>query len=191
MKRFLTIVVASFCLVLARSAAAQPPQGDYGFTISASATSPDVNQAPFTPGILFVFLWLKCCRLPAGMEQGIAAAEFGIVSTSPANVILAFTPVFPWLACGSLLICAADCPCTNSLVGRLTILSNAPGSYCLGPSTTGTKAGVDCSENPSLWPIEWIGLDNGGGFCGKGVLCDGPVSVEGTSWGSVKSLYRE
>jgi hypothetical protein len=192
MKRLLTTVVVIFCLVLLGSAAAQPPQGHegYAFTISASLASPDANQIPFAPGILSAFLWLKCCRLPSWMEQGIAGVEFGVTSTNPANVILAFTPVFPWLDCGSILLCAADCPCWNSLVGRWTILMNAPGSFCLGPSTTGTLAGVDCSENPSLWPIDWIGLDSGGGGCWNGpLLCD-LISVEGRSWGSVKSLYR-
>jgi hypothetical protein len=51
--------------------------------------------------------------------------------------------------------------------------------------------GVDCSVNPTVWPIEWIGLDVGGGGCDSGnPLCFGPVAVESKSWSKVKSLYR-
>jgi hypothetical protein len=190
MKRFAAIAAVSLSLLVPSSPMAQ---GEYGFTLSASSTTPDVNETSFAPGVRNAYLWLKCCDLPSEYEQGISAAEFSVASTNLANVILGFTPVFPWLPCGEIptlfLACAVDCPCNDSLVGNFLVLFNAPGSLCIVPSSTGTRAGVDCSNNPSLWPIEWVGLDFGGGFCGSGSLC-GVISVEDASWGGVKTLYR-
>jgi hypothetical protein len=65
-----------------------------------------------------------------------------------------------------------------------------PGNLCIAPSSTGTKATVDCTANPSLWDIDWVGLNFGGGACGKGSVCDKPITVEEISWGGVKGLYR-
>jgi hypothetical protein len=191
MKRFLTIVVALSCIVLPVSAFANT--GEYGFTISGSAVSPDVNTVPFVPGLLTAFLWLKCCQLPAPLPQGISAAEFAVVSTNLANAVLAFTAAGNWLNAGgatNLLLAVGGCPCMNDLAGSWLVLVNGPGSLSLGLSSTQTKAGVDCSPNPSLWDVEWVGLDFGGGPCGKGTICQKPVSVEESSWGQVKALYR-
>lgn len=191
MRRCLTIGVVLACAAFPDDVFAVG--GEYGFTISASPVSPDVNTTPFTPGLQTYHLWLKCCSLPAGFPQGIAAAEFGLVSTNPANVILAFTPKGVWLNAGSatnLFLAIGGCPCGPLIVGNILFLTNAPGSLCIGPSATGTKAGVDCTPNPQLWPVEWTGLDFGGGPCGKGDLCIKPISVEEMSWGAVKGLYR-
>jgi hypothetical protein len=188
MKRSLTIVAALFCFVLPVSGFAQCP---FGFTISGSATSPDVNSIPVTPGLQTVFLWLKCCNLPRDLPQGIAAAEFGLVSTNPDNVILAFTPAGSWLNVGSgtnLILAIGGCPCSFSLAGSILVSATAPGGLCLGPSLTGTMGGVDCSATPSVWPIEWIGLTFGGPPCGESKTCI--LSVDAQSWGSVKALYR-
>jgi hypothetical protein len=193
MKRLLTIVVALSCLALPLDAFATG--GEYGFVISASAASPDVNTVPFAAGVQTYFLWLKCCNLPAGFPQGISAAEFGLVSTNAANLVLGFTPTGSWLNAGgasNLLLAVGGCPCGPTVAGSILILANAPGSLCIGPSSTNTKAGVDCSPDPQLWPIEWRGLDFGGGIaCVEGTLCEKPpLAVEEASWGGVKALYR-
>jgi hypothetical protein len=174
-----------------------PSGGEFGWTISSSSTDPLQNTAPFTPGEQTYFLWAYCADLPAGFPQGIAAAEFGLVS-SPSNTIVAFTPseARGWRNLGSatnLLLFVDGCPC-GGLAGTIRIQVNAPGSLCLGPSSTDTKVGVDCSENPYLWPIDWIGLDIGGGPCGRGLLCRSyrgcVIAVDPTTWGRTKARYR-
>jgi hypothetical protein len=192
MKRLLTLVVALSCLVLPLDASAT---GEFGFAISASAASPDLNTVAFAAGVQTYFLWLKCCQLPPGFQQGISAAEFGLVSTNAANVILGFTPMGAWLNAGNatnLLLAVGGCPCGPTVAGSILVLANAPGSVCIGPSTTATKAGVDCSADPQLWSVDWKGLDfGGGGPCIEGTICEKPpVSVEEASWGGVKALYR-
>jgi hypothetical protein len=130
------------------------------------------------------FLWLKCCLL--GALQGITAAEFALVSTDPANAILAFTPAEGWVSAGTeteLLFAGAGCPGGPVVAGTILVSVSAPGSLCIGPDQLGTEASVDCSPNPVLWPIAWTGLDFGGGHCKS-------VAVESTSWGKIKATYR-
>lgn len=141
----------------------------YRWTISASSTDPFANEAPFSPGEpLYAYLWLQACDLPDPLQDGITAAEFNLVSTNPANVIVFFSPTGGWLNAGGipdLLLAVGGCP-GPMLVATIGIIAYGPGSLCLGPSKNGLTVGVDCSTNPSAWGTEWIGLNFGGGSCG-------------------------
>ncbi len=60
--------------------------------------------------------------------------------------------------------------------------------FCLG----GNQLTVDCQINPVAWPSAVRGFANGGTplTCWEGIDCTIPLSVETSSWGKVKTLYR-
>lgn len=113
-----------------------------------------------------------CC------ERG-RSTTFGV---SRMRLVLATTPVNGFLNAGgttNLLLAVGGCPPGPVVAANLLTLS-LPGSICLAPSAqNGVKGTVDCSPNPQLWSIDWRGLE----------LLP-PVSVEPTTWGSVKQRYR-
>jgi hypothetical protein len=162
----------------------------YGWTISSSPTDPFANSMAPTGAVATAYLWLACCQLPAGLQQGMAAAEFTLQATGP--VVLATTPANNFLNAGgatNLLLAVGGCPCGPVVAANVLILA-LPGSICIVESPTGTKGTVDCQPDPALWGMDWIGLDLGGGPCGKGQICQKPVSVESASWGQIKGIYR-
>jgi hypothetical protein len=61
----------------------------------------------------------------------------------------------------------------------------------LAPSSTQTKGTVDCSLNPSLWGIEWIGIGIGGNPARhKGAGSCDLTNLERKSWARIKAMYR-
>jgi hypothetical protein len=74
------------------------------------------------------------------------------------------------------------------------MLYNAPGLLSLAPSAiNGNKVTVDCSPNPLAWPIQWIGYSNDSAQPAREKewdKCQKPVSVEESSFGKIKSIYR-
>jgi hypothetical protein len=194
MKRLATFGAALGLLVVAGAARAEGPP--YGWSISASSTDPFVNATPFVTGIKTVYLWFVCSTpAPAG-PGGMAAAEFGLCSSSSANVILATTAQNGFLNAGSstqILLAVGGCPTGPVRAANILMLDNVPGKVCICPSAANNlQATVDCSPNPQAWDIGWVGLDQG--LAAPCVLedanCTKPVSVEESSWGAIKSLYR-
>jgi hypothetical protein len=189
MKLLITILSVIAVLALPASSFAQPA-APYAWTISASATSPFVNTTSPTGGVATYRLWLNCADLPGSLQDGMAAAEFAVVSVGVTH--LATTPVNGFLNAGSttnLLLAVGACPGGPVVAADLLVLS-LPGTMSLAPSSTQTKGTVDCSPNPSLWPIDWIGLGVGLPPLGKGPADCAPVSVEEGTWGQIKGLYR-
>jgi hypothetical protein len=183
MKRFLTIVSAlCLCAMMATSAFAQGPQ--YGWTVSHSSTDPLVNSGLPNGSTDNLFLWFYCST------EGMSAAEFDVVSLPPGNV-LAFNPMNGYLNAGNathLLLAVGGCPSAPVVAGSILILHFAPLAVCL----EGARVTVDCSPNPQAWPSDVKGYaDAGLPLClsDSAGLCT-PVSVEESSWGSIKSLYR-
>jgi hypothetical protein len=124
----------------------------------------------------------------------VSTAQFALTSTNPDNVIVSFTAnsAGGWINTGSannLFLSASGCPLGPMLAGAILIDVKEPGSLCIGP-VCGWKAVTSCGPNPSFFPVEWIGLNFGGGPCQKGSLCGAPVSVETQSWGKIKAMYR-
>lgn len=173
-----TFVILVVGVALAGSAVPSFAQEGFGWTISASPTDPFDLSVPFTPGVATYYLWLECCSLPVA-DPGLSAAEFALVASGP-NVILAFTPASGFLNAGTatdLQLGVGGCPCGPVLAGNILVLNNAPGSYCIGPALNGNLLGVDCETPPQTHPVNWKGLDTGGGPCSNvngSVLC-GPV----------------
>jgi hypothetical protein len=167
MKRFLAIFALPALALPAGVLEAAP----YEWSISASNVDPFVNTET-TPGLHTVYLWLVCSDLPAGYQDGISAALFAIVTSPPGvNLHVATMPVNGFLNAGSvtnLLLAVSGCPAGPVVAANLLIIVNAPGNMCLAPSQDGTKGTVDCSQNPQLWPIDWVGLSIlGGSPCSK------------------------
>jgi len=183
MKRFMTILVLAM-LVMAPAAMAA---NTYGWTLSNSPASSLATTGPFAPGLLTLYLWLHC----VGMD-GVAAAEFDLQSVNPANILLAFTALNGFLNAGGATNLLLATPCTAGPVfaGTVLILSNAPGEYCLKNSAANNKnVSVDCTNF-----LEWVndieGFSNTGAPAGcRATLCP-IISVEESSWGEIKGLYR-
>jgi hypothetical protein len=191
MKRSITIFALIAVLALPAGALAQAP---YAWTISASTASPFVNTAQPTGTLATYYLWLACTDLPPGYEDGMASAEFDIVTSPPNSHIATVMINPPFLNAGgtaNLLIAAGGCPGGPIVAANLLVLSVAPGTMDFAPSAAnGNKVTVDCSLDPQTWPMDWVGLGIGTEPNGKGSADCGPVSVEKNSWGAVKGLYR-
>jgi len=160
----------------------------FTWTISASANDPDANATSYVPGLQHSYLWLKCCP---GSGVGIVGAEFSLFWTDPANVMINLITYNGFTFQGypnDLVFSAVGCPCGPILVGELTSYVSAPGSLCFGPVQSGAQFTRDCFQISHV--MSWTGLAYGGVPCSNGVLC-GPVSVNPSSWGRIKGLYRE
>jgi hypothetical protein len=167
----------------------------YTWTISADPFDPYQNTTPFVPGLRTFYLHYACSTPPPTGPGGAAAAEFGVYNTNLANSVVGFIPLAGFLNAGTpteLLLAIAGCPDGPRRAGNLLTLNAIEGQYCFRPSANGVMGTVDCSPNPDLWPMDFIGLSHGAGspcFAGTGD-CTKPISVEETSWGKVKTLYR-
>ena len=79
------------------------------------------------------------------------------------------------------------------LIGLLGVPFGAPGNGCFAATTdTGNLTGFDCTlPIPQPGTVDWIGF-NTPGFtpCSSGTTPCVPTSVEQSSWGSIKGLYR-
>lgn len=165
----------------------------YTWTISANANDPDANSAPYyAPGLQHSYLWLKCCP---GSGVGMVESEFSLFWTDQANVLINLITYNGFTFQGfpnDLALSVSGCPCGPVLVGELTSFVSVPGSLCFGLVPPGIPPGAqftrDCSQIPHV--MSWTGLAYGGDPCFSGVPC-GPVSVNPSSWGRIKGLYRE
>ncbi|MFH1278219.1 MAG: hypothetical protein ABIK65_07565 [Candidatus Eisenbacteria bacterium] len=187
MKRFATVLLLSLLALFVAAPGAFANQ--YGWTLSSSTTDPYANTGSFIPGVIDVNLWLACSDL-----DGMAGAEFAIASSTPGNIVLAFTPMNGFLNAGSvvdLLLAVGGCPTGPILAGQWLVLSIVPGEYCLVPDAAGVMGTTDCSLDQQLWPIQQIGFSNNGTLpsC-LDELCPQTTSTESNSWGGVKTLFR-
>lgn len=195
MKRLATFVTVLIGLLAAGAALAEVPS--YGWTVSASSSDPFVNEMPYVPGIPTVYLWFACSiAAPAG-PGGMAAAEFALCTDNPGNLVLAMTPMNGFLNAGTptqVLLAVGGCPTGPVVAAEILLMVNTPGRLCLCPSdANGYRVTVDCSQAPTIWAVDWVGFDfgSGSGVCQEGwATCSSPTSVETSSWGTIKSLYR-
>ncbi len=188
MKRIMTIltVIALFTMT-AGTASAVGSSATFGWTISNSLVDPNVNTGASTGGVVSLGLWLQC-----GLGNGMASAEFDL-GVSGAMSVLAFTAMNGFLNAGgstNLLLAVGACPSGPVLAGTVLIFDNA-GDICLVPAGNGNNVTVECGTL-ALIDNYYRGYSNVGAPCehnGETVLCDF-ISVDDTSWGAVKSLYR-
>ena len=187
MKRFATIVAALSILTLASSAFATGHL--YGWSVSGSPVDPFVNSGAATNGVANLYLWFVCSTV-----DGMSAAEFDM--TGPQ--ILGFNAMNGYLdadgAPDKFLLAVGMCPIGPVVAGQILVF-DFPGEYCIIPSAAnGFNVTVDCDVNPAAHGNQTTGYVAGGGVlsCDDSVnseLCI-PVSVDATSWGHVKGLYR-
>jgi len=188
MKRLLTILTAVALLALpAASLADNLPGNPYGWTVSNSSSDPLSNTGAIVG--LTAYLWFYCANPPGSLQDGMSAAEFDIATVN--GVHLATITQNGYLNAGgttNLLLAVGGCPGGPVVAANLLIQTLvAPVSVSLVPSAAnGNKVVVDCSAAPSAWPMDWIGFNNEG----KGNLGCKEVSVESSSWGTIKGLYR-
>jgi hypothetical protein len=178
MKRFMTILVLAM-LVMAPAAMAVPT--NYGWTISSSAVDPFVNSGTATGGIVNLYLWLQCS--PAG---GAAAFEAGIAG--PAGAVLAFNVLGGFLNAGTATNLLLATPCVNGpTAAGFWLCLSLPGQFCLAPSLGGKNVSVDC-VNFQEWQNSQVGFGNSVPATCVELLCE--TSVQESSWGEIKGLYR-
>lgn len=162
-------VFFAITLSTAISAHAQAP---YSWTISASSSDPYVNTASPSGPLATYYVWFLCTGDPE--LGGAQVAHFGITTGNPDLPILAVYPNVPWLNAGTLgcLYLATICQTGPSLAATVIVLNPnlVPFSLCIEPCL-GEKETVDCDPSPQIHPMDWIGLDVGAGFCGKGEPC--------------------
>jgi hypothetical protein len=121
----------------------------------------------------------------------MSAAEIDPV-ISAGNTILAFNVANGYLNAGTathLLLAVGGCPNAPVNAGNWLILKVTPVDLCPG----GANVTVDCSPDPSAWPNDFIGFSELGVPCEDSIpgFCPFEDSVESTSWGRVKQLYRQ
>jgi hypothetical protein len=192
MKRFQTICAALAVVLLAASAGLATDY-QYGWSISSSSVDPFVNTGPFVSGLNTLYLWYQC-----SVKDGMSAAEFGLASSSPANLIVGLNVQNTFLNAGTAtqpLFAVGLCPTGPVVAAELVIVANAPGEYCIVNSnrTPSRNVTVDCRSAPEVHTNATIGFSTTGSAptCNdmNPLLCN-PVPVDATSWGQVKGLYR-
>ncbi|HMB71584.1 MAG TPA: hypothetical protein VKU85_19900 [bacterium] len=187
MKALMTIAACVFL-----TAVAAPAQNYYGWTISNSTTDPLSNSGPIAPGPSAfsgnLYLWFAC-----NSGDGAIGAEFAVEERRGAGLPTAFSPAFPILNPPPLPDVLILFPCSNApvLAGVFSVGADAfvPDiELCIVQSSNGLNVTVDC--NGVAWPNTSVGFaKTGGGTCVE-ELCQMPVSVDRSSWGRMKGLYR-
>jgi len=192
MKRW--YIPAALVIVLMQFTMAQAQTFRYGWTISKSQTDPFVNTGSPTGGVENIFLWYQC-----NVGDGMSAADLALTgSLVTGGSVLAFNVMNNFLNAGTatnLLLAVGGCPPGPIVAGNWLVFHSTPGDMCLGPGGQLFPATVDCSADPSAHPVDYIGYsDTAFGppcehFESGGSLCE-TISVEETSWGTIKGLYR-
>jgi hypothetical protein len=180
MKRILTILSVMAVLVASTSASAQV----YGWSLSESNTESCVSTGTPTFGVKNIYLWHNYAE---GLNM--AAADITVTgSIAP----LAFNPLNGYLNAGTatgLLLAVGGCPEPPINAGAFIIVDTG-GNMALG----GARLTVDCVVNDAYvsdtkgWSSD--GSEPVGFSATGGDGCTPPNSVEPSSWGSVKNLYR-
>ena len=185
MKRILTIAFA--LSLVTTSAFAQGEQ--YGWSLSGSDVDPEMNVGPAAGGLLPVYLWLTC----TGDFGGWASMEGNV--TYPAGWSnFGFNVLNGTLNAGTadaLQLAGTGCPIQPFLAGFWNLFGTGEGGVCLVSSPAWpTVVTVDCDPlNADARDTAVIGYFAGTGTPCQDGLC-GEVSVDDSSWGSIKGLYR-
>lgn len=197
MKKWLTTLVMTAAVALPMQAVAGGP-GYYWWTLSFSDTDPNVQVGNEGVGITNIHLWyVEGCNSVPTEGAGMSAAEFG-AKAKDGWTIIAFNTANGFLNAGTptdLLLAVGGCPTATTRAG--TFLVTGTGGKMGLANTTNPAGVVDCAASPALWPwptnVRFTGCKsttNAGASQDHGASCGGIVSVESTSWGSIKSLYR-
>ncbi len=166
----------------------------FDIALSASASDPFVNSGPVTGSTTDIYLWLVCEE--SGTFDDFTVFELAF-APPPGVVNLGYEPMAGLNAGDDTHILQAICCCPTwpLVVGVWHVANPVAGSYCIVPAPNGAfTVWVDCNDQ---WgrpaQVRQIGYAAGGGTATciqtEGFAC-GPTSVEPTSWGRLKTLYR-
>ena len=181
MKRFFTIL---FVLAFASGAYA----GDFGWTLSDSASDPLSNAGTAVAGLVNVYLWYYCTNT----AEGLASAEFDVAGSAAP---LSFTPANGFLNAGgatNMLLAVGGCPGGPVMAGNFLVFDAVGVGFNLCPvasAANGLNVSVNCVALMT-YPNDYIGYANDGSTPCTSIddLC--LTAVETSSWGAVKCLYR-
>ena len=192
MKRWYMLAALAVVLIQAATASAQTFR--YGWTISQSSTDPFMNQGAPTGAVDNLYLWYQC-----NVGDGLSAADLAVTGSFVlSGNVLGFNTMNNFLNAGSatsLLLAVGGCPGSAIVAGSWLVLHTGAGRMCFTAGGQPTPVSVDCSVDPSAHPVDYIGYSDISegppctNFLGGSELCE-PISVEETSWGTIKSLYR-
>jgi hypothetical protein len=180
MNKFLTIL---FVLAFASSAVA----GDFGWTLSSSASDPLAHTATPAAGLATVYLWYYCTN----NARGLASAEFDVAGTATP---LSFTTANGFLNAGgatNLLLAVGGCPSGPVNAGSFLVFDAVGTGFnlCIVESATPLNCSVNCVDL-QIFPNDYVGYASDGTTPCTSPLGLCVVSVETESWGNIKSLYR-
>jgi hypothetical protein len=190
MKRFMTILVVAM-LAVAPAAMAQT----FGWTVSNSTSNPLANSGPIGAGPnMFagnLYLWLYCNNSGA---TGMAAAEMDVVELAGAGAPSGFNGLNGFLNAGDathLLLAVGGCPSGPVLAGQFAVGPDAfiPNIHiCLIPSAANNR-NITVACGGLGFNNDVVGFQKTGPASCVSVLCP-VVSVESSTWGQIKGLYR-
>ncbi len=128
-----------------------PDPFGHEFSISASDTDPFVNTAVPAGGTRPLYFWATC------LEEGLSALEAGVVTDMPVTGFTTSPDVYNVGTATDLLLAIGGCPEgpeVDFLIGHWSVVDEG-GTFCLGPSSGGLFASIECSanfmvENPRL-----------------------------------------
>ena len=202
MRRWTTILVALAALMTLPSLADAQASGYYEWSVSSSLSEPYVNTGPDgAGGVVTYYLWyvVGCYTPPQDPNlEGMAAADFGLYPLGDWQII-AFTAQNGFLNAGgstNLLLAVGGCPTGPIVAGNILVTGTAGGIRLGIGSTPELTSTVDCTINPAAWT--WPAFVRFTGFVtdGSGLTLQDhgngctTIAVDESSWGEIKSLYR-
>ncbi len=175
-----------------RRAQAILPNDVYAWTISDSDTDPYSTRGEPSAGLTFLYLWYTCAH---GAAPPVAAMQAHIALYP--GVPLTFNSTNGFLNAGTeadLLLVVGGCPGPPVVAGSFICIDEGEGiQMCLEPyGTDPYVTTVDCADNNGYESYS-IGYSSRAepAPCIDPICGTGPVSVEPTSWGRIKTLYRD
>jgi hypothetical protein len=170
-------------------------QGTFGWTVSNSTSDPHSNTGPIGAGpSMFagnLYLWLYCQNTVAA---GMAAMEADVVELAGGGLPTGFSPMNGFLNAGTataLLLAVGGCPSGPVLAGSFSVGPDAflPDiEICLVPSALNNRS-ITVACGGTGYQNDAVGFKKTGPASCVQPLCQ-PVSVESSTWGQIKGLYR-
>jgi len=201
MRLWITILAAFAVMTLPSMARAQGT-GYYEWSVSKSDQDAHVNTGPDeTGGVSTYYLWfvIGCFSPPQDPNmEGMAAADFGLYPVGDWSII-AFTAQNGFLNAGgstNLLLAVGGCPKGPIIAGNILVQGTVGGIRLGIGSAPELTATVDCTVAPAAWTwpawVKFTGFKSDGSPAtlqdhGNGCTT---VAVDESSWGTIKSLYR-
>jgi len=164
----------------------------YGWSISASDTDPFENVATPQTGLFSLYIWVTCIQSEVlnvggfGFEGSLADAIVGVVALPGFGVVQTSDP----LEIGIAADCTTDAPAPTAEVFVFDGTGKG-GTLCLVGTSMPASQSCNCDAPfPMCFENAVTGFSSDGSDpCVVG-SCTPPISVDASTWGSLKALYR-